>query len=212
MRGVPRIGRCGVHPERGAERDRGADLAGQRELLSGELGRLLLMAERGVRGGRGGAPGRGGGIVDAECAPARARREQIVQRLSVTALRHPQGAPGLQEGQCVDPAGGWLTVGGSRGDGVSFAKTAQAGERLDAQPGAQATASGGEVASLKSSARAASAAASSNRPSRRMIIDRRQLAWATMLMEPRLRAADRTASQMSLAVASSPLQISTSSA
>ena len=77
---------------------------------------------------------------------------------------------------------------------------------------AQATASGGEVASLKSSARAASAAASSSRPIRRMIIECRQLAWATMLMEPRPRAAERTASQMSLAVASSSLQMSASSA
>jgi hypothetical protein len=39
-----------------------------------------------------------------------------------------------------------------------------------------ATASGGEVASLKSSASWPSAAASSSCPSRRMIIDRRQLA------------------------------------
>ena len=63
---------------------------------------------------------------------------------------------------------------------------------------AQATASGGEVASLKSSAsRAASAAASSSRPSRRMIIECRQLAWATMLIEPRRRASASTVSQMS---------------
>ncbi len=60
---------------------------------------------------------------------------------------------------------------------------------------AQATASGGEVLSLKSSASMPSAAASSNCPSRRMIIERTQLAWATMLIEPRSRAADSTASQ-----------------
>ncbi len=78
-------------------------------------------------------------------------------------------------------------------------------------PAAQATAKGGEVASLKFSARAASAAASWSRPIRRMIIECRQLAWATMLMEPRLRAAERTESQMSLAVESSPLQMRASS-
>jgi len=152
------------------------------------------MPKRGARGGRGGAPGRDGGIFDAEGAPALARREQIVQRLGVAALRDPQGAPSLLEAKRVDPARGWLTAGGGRGDGVSLVEPA-----------------GGEVASLKSSARAASAAASSSRPSRRMIIECRQLAWATMLMEPRPRAAERTESQMSLAVASSSLQMRTSS-
>jgi len=86
---VPWIGRRGV-PERGAERRRGAHLAGQRELLRGQLGRLLRVPKRDMRGGRGGAPGRDGGIVDAKCAPTLARRDQIVQRLGVAALRDPQ--------------------------------------------------------------------------------------------------------------------------
>jgi hypothetical protein len=113
----------------------GADLPGQHELLGCDLGRLLRVPERDVRGGRGGTPGRGGGIVDAEFVPGRARREQIVQRLGVAALRDPQGAPCLQKGSRVDPAGRWLTAGGGRGDGVGLAETAEAGERLDAQPG-----------------------------------------------------------------------------
>ena len=65
---------------------------------------------------------------------------------------------------------------------------------------AQATASGGEVASLKSSASRAASAASSSRPSRRMIIECRQLACATMLIEPRRRASASTVSQIRPAV------------
>src|SRR5256714_3350828 len=174
MRGVPRSGRCGVHPERGAEGDRGADLAGQRELLGGELGRLLMMAERSVRGGRSGAPGRGGGIVDAECAPARARREQILQRLGVAALRHPQSAPSLQEGQCVDPAGGGSRSAAAAATASASPKRPRRASGSMYNPAAQATASGGEGASLKARAKAAAAAAASNRPGPRLVIQRRQ--------------------------------------
>ncbi len=45
-----------------------------------------------------------------------------------------------------------------------------------------------------------------------MIIERRQLAWATMLIEPRRRAAASTMSQMPPAVLSSSFQIRTSRA
>src|SRR6185437_8155536 len=127
---MPRVGCRGVRAERRAERGRGADLARQRELLRRERGRLLRASQRGLRGGRGGAPGRDGGIVNAESAPALARREQVVQGLGVAALRDPQTAPCLQEGSRVDPAGGWLTAGGGRGDGGGIVEAAEAGERL----------------------------------------------------------------------------------
>jgi hypothetical protein len=132
---VRRIGRHGVRPERGAEDRRVADLAGQCELLGGDRRRLLRAAERGVCGGRGGAPGRGRGVLDAQRAPARARREQIVQRLGVAALRDPQRAPCLQERQRVDPAGRWLAAGGGRGHGIGLVEPAEARERLDAERG-----------------------------------------------------------------------------
>ena len=79
-------------------------------------------------------------------------------------------------------------------------------------PAAQATASGGEVASLKSSASQAASTASSSRPNRRMIIECRQLACATMLIEPRRLASASTVSQIRPATSNSPVQMSTSSA
>ena len=57
-----------------------------------------------------------------------------------------------------------------------------------------------------------SAAASSSFPNRRLIIERRQLACATMPMEPRVRAVDSAWSQMWPAVASSSFKMRTSRA
>ena len=132
------LGRCGcqrVRPQRDPQRGRGAALAGQRELLTGQRGRLVQVAERAVRGGRGGPPRRDRRVVDAEVVPARAGREQILERLGRAVLRDPQPAAGLPEHERVDPALRRFPVGDGRGDGLGLLQTAEAGERVDAEGG-----------------------------------------------------------------------------
>jgi hypothetical protein len=74
----------------------------------------------------------------------------------------------------------------------------------------QATAAGGEVASLKLSPRLASAAASASRPSRRATIERSELQCATIDIAPRFLASASTLSQAPSASSSWSFQISVS--
>ncbi len=56
-----------------------------------------MVAERAVRGDRGGAPGRDRRVGRVQPLPARAGREQVGQRVGRAVLRDPQRAAGLPE-------------------------------------------------------------------------------------------------------------------
>ena len=153
-----------------------AHFPGQRELLIGECCRLLRVAERHMRGDGVGAPGCNGGIVNAECMPAFGRREQVTECLAGAALRDPEGAPGLQEEKGVDPPGGWVTVSGGCGDVIGLVEAAEARERVDAERGGPGDGQRRGGRELEIQRQLAVGGSASSCPSRRMIIDRRQLA------------------------------------
>jgi hypothetical protein len=68
----------GVGAQRGAEGQRRADRPGQRELLTRQPRRLVVVAHGQVRGDRGGAPSRDRGVVDAEGSPPAGGRSRVV--------------------------------------------------------------------------------------------------------------------------------------
>ena len=171
------------------------------QAAGGEVGDLPFGAGECVRTGEGGAagPGAGGeelspGLLGQGCrAGSLGEVKSAAQR--IPGIAAPPGAPQVSakvgEGECqLVPGGSGFQQAGRLGQGSSGMVSGSCRGVRPERGAAQATASGGEVASLKSRASLPSAAASSSFPSRRLIIERRPLACASMFMEPRVRAAD----------------------
>ena len=135
-------------PQRDAERRGGAGLAGERELLTGERGRLFRVAER-------------------ACAAAAAVRQDATPGLSMPRARQPRPPRADRRalaGRCcatrsapracrnrtvwIQPPG--LATRGDHGGGLASSRRPRQVSASTQKAAAQATASGGEVASLKS--------------------------------------------------------------
>ena len=84
------------------------------ELLGGQRGGLVVLAERAVRGDRGGTPGRDRRVLRAQGLPARGGREQVLERIGRAVHGDLQRAAGLPEQQRVEPALRRFSAGGSR--------------------------------------------------------------------------------------------------